>query len=287
MINPKNFRPGFLILAISIVTSSMGWAQIPRERVSTGMEPVELFQTQNLAAQSTVETLPAGNLNVTIMHTFGIVTDKPLNNFFGFDFGPNVRLGLDYGVTDRWTLGVGRSSREKVVDFRTKLALLRQTDSGSVPLSVTAKGDLGITTVENGYDLVERLNFLGSLPIARAFSEDFTLQLTPMFAHFNTVVDPEPHDHFALGIGGKYDLSRRYSFFFETYPMLSEKTSGTKNAYTFGLNINTGGHVFQLFLASAPWHTEQYVLHLNEDDFWAGDFRFGFNVNRVFGLGGH
>lgn len=282
--NSTILRSVSLLILLTVIVYTVSFAQIPRERVSTDHEPLELFQTQNLAAQSTVETLPAGNLNVTIMHTFGIITDKPLNNFFGFDFGPNVRLGLDYGITNHWTIGVGRSSNLKVVDFRSKLALFRQNKSGSIPLSITAKGDLGITTLENGFEFVDRLNFFGSLPIARAFGENLTLQATPMFAHFNTVFDPNPNDYWALGIGGKYDLSRRTTFFFETSPLLSEKADGTKNAYTFGFNINTGGHVFQLFLASAPWHTEQYVLSQNTDDFWAGDFRFGFNVNRIFGL---
>ena len=156
---------------------------------------------------------------MTIMHTFGIVTEKPLNNFFGFDFGPNVRLGLDYGVTDSWTVGVGRSSREKVVDFRTKFAVLKQTDTGSIPLSITLKGDLGITTVENGLGVIDKKSFLSSAIIARQFNEHLVGQLSPMYAHFNTVFDEgDPNDYLALGVAAQYRFNMRYAVFFESSP---------------------------------------------------------------------
>ena len=260
-------------------------AQIARQRASTKPKPLVLFETQNIGAQSTVDVLPRQNLNMTIMHTFGIVTEKPLNNFFGFDFGPNVRLGFDYGITDSWTVGIGRSSREKGVDFRTKFAVLKQTDTGSIPLSITLKGDLGITTVENGLDVIDKMSFLSSAIFARQFNEHLVVQLSPMYAHFNTVFDEgDPNDYLALGVAAQYRFNMRYAVFFESYPALTEMAPGSKNAFTVGLDLGTGGHVFQLFLTSSPLHTEQYVLYQTTDDFWAGDFRFGFNVNRLFGL---
>lgn len=272
-----------IILFILLLIPLMGRTQIPRERANTASEPIKIFVTTNLGTQSTVETSPAGNLNVTIMHTFGIATEEPFYNFFGLDFGPIVRLGLDYGITDRWSVGIGRTSRDKVIDLRSKLSLIQQVETGP-PLSITLKGNIAITTLDNGFEFADRLSYLFSLPTAKAISDEISIQLNPMYAHFNLVYDAgDPNDYYALGIGGQYTLNRRYGLYFETYHLLSDRAASTHNSYLIGLNIDTGGHVFQLFFTSAPWQTEQYVLYRNTDDFFAGDLRIGFNVNRVFG----
>lgn len=258
-----------------------------RERVNPGGPVEETFWAPNLIGMETVENISAQNLNVTIMHSFGILTDRTLQDFFGLDDPPNVRLGLDYGITDKWSLGIGRTTFRKVVDLRSKLTVLRETKDGSVPLSLSLKGDIGLTTQENNRPISDDLNYFISLPIAKKFNDRLSLQAAPMYSHFNTVssFDNEKNDLFALGLGGEYHLSRRYALMAEYYPVLSERNPGTKNAFALGLNIETGGHVFQLFFASSNWHTEQYVISTNDEDFWAGDFRFGFNVNRIFTIG--
>jgi hypothetical protein len=105
-----------------------------------------------------------------------------------------------------------------------------------------------------------------------------------MYAHFNTP-DVPVNDLFALGIGGELHLTKRYALSAEYYPVLGDRIPGTTDAFALALNIETGGHIFQLFFASSNWHTEQFILARNMDDFWAGDFRFGFNVNRLFFIG--
>lgn len=276
-----------LTISFCLVFSTLGYAQkMERVRVDQGDDPVEVFWGEHLAGMATVETLPARNLNVTIMHNFGIVTDEPLQNFFGFDFGPNVRLGVDYGISDRWSLGIGRTSFEKIVDMRTKIALLRQSKDGSVPLSATLKADVGLTTLENSRPIEDDVSYLLALPVARRFGETLSLQLFPMYAHFNSIPEGsgQQKDLFALGVGGEWRFSRRFALMAEYYPVLGERNPGTKNAFALGLNIETGGHIFQLYFASSQWHTEQYIIARNDESFWAGDFRFGFNVNRIFSL---
>lgn len=278
----------FLVLFIAFtLTYTVSNAQMERERVNPGGAVEETFWAPNLVGMETVENIPAKNLNVTIMHSFGILTDRTLQDFFGLDNPPNVRLGLDYGITDNWSLGIGRTTFSKVVDIRSKLRLLEQTKDGSVPLSISLKGDIGLTTLENNRPISEDLNYLLSVPVAKKFGDKFSLQAAPMYSHFNTVneIQGEENSLFALGLGGEYQLSRRYALIAEYYPVIGERNPGTKNAFALGLNIETGGHVFQLFFASSNWHTEQYVIAENTNDFWAGDFRFGFNVNRIFTIG--
>lgn len=275
------------LFCAAIMLSNISYSQMERERVDPGGAIEETFWAPNLVGMETTENIAAQNLNVTIMHSFGILTNNTLQNFFGLDSPPNVRLGLDYGITDNWSLGIGRSTFQKVVDLRTKLSLLRQTKSGSIPLSLSVKGDIGLRTLENNRPIKDDLNYFLSVPVAKKLSDQFSLQVAPMYSHFNRVDETagEKNDLFAIGLGGELHLSRRYALMAEYYPIVSERNPGTNNAFALGLNIETGGHVFQLFFASSNWHTEQYVMSDNRDEFWAGDFRFGFNVNRIFSIG--
>jgi len=254
-----------------------------RERVNT-VEPVKAFNTPALMGQATTEQLPAGNLNVTIMHSFGIATRNPVRNFFGFDNVQNVRLGLDFGLMDKWSVGIGRSSQFNVVDLRTKLALLQQQSDDSIPVSISLKGDIGVITQENQQPFKDDISTFASAMISRKINEYISLQLSPMYGYFARVRQGEQNNLFSVGLGSEVHISDRYSLITEYYPVLGDRNSGTKNAFMLGLNIETGGHVFQLFFTSTQWHLEQYIMANNSDQFWAGDFRFGFNVNRIFGL---
>jgi len=255
-----------------------------RQRYKTETTYDTAFWTSTLYAQSTTHFLEARNLNVTIMHSFGLATSNVIRDFFGLDNPPNVRLGLDYGITDRWEAGIGRSTLMNLVDFRSKYALLRQKSDGSMPLSLSIKGDLAIVTQQDRKPFSDDLSTLFSAVFSRRFNNVFDLQISPMWAHFNDVDPGDTNDLFSIGLGSQIHLSKRFSLVAEYFPVLGDRNPGTKNAFTLGLDIQTGGHVFQLFFTSSYWHLEQYVLAQNQEQFWAGDFRFGFNINRLFGL---
>lgn len=279
----KSWKYFILITLFLILSGATVQAQMERERADVE-EPVETFWAPTLITQSTTEGLPAGNLNVTIMHSFGIATNNAIQNFFGLDNIQNVRLGVDYGFTDRWSAGMGRSSLFNVIDFRSKYALLQQTTDDSTPVSVSLKGNLAIVTQENGLPIEDDLSTLLSVMVAKKFNDDLSLQLSPMYASFSTVPARNENSLFSIGIGSEYKFSNRVSLIGEYYPVIGSRNPGTHNAFSLGLNIQTGGHVFQLFFTSTRWHLEQFVLANNTEQFWAGDFRFGFNVNRIFGL---
>ena len=279
----NRFKAPFTLFAL-ILFAATAHAQMERQRATTVEIVDDAFWAPTLITQTTTEQLPAKNLNVTIMHSFGIATTNVFRNFFGLDNVLNVRLGLDYGLTERWSAGIGRSSLFNVVDFRSKYAVLRQTSDDKMPLSLSLKGDLGIVTQENQQPIEDDVSTLISVILSRKFSDKFSLQFTPMYGHFNQVAPAEVNDLFAIGIGSEIHLSNRISVITEYYPVIGDRNPGTKNAFSLGLDIETGGHVFQLFFTSTEWHLEQFVLANNRHQFWAGDFRFGFNVNRIFGL---
>ena len=267
-------------------------AQMQRTRAVPDGPVDELFLIGSVAGVSTVTNLEANNLNSTIMHNFGLVSGG-LEDFYGLDLGAAVRLGFDYGVTDKLSVGIGRTSVEDNVDLRFKYTVLRQLKSDKVPVEVAVKGDVGVTTQENtlfeDFTFAERLNYFASVMVARQFNDKITLQVAPMVSHFNTVIkdnsgQPE-HTHFALGFAGRIKLNVRNSLTFEYLPVLGERTQGTKNHFALGYEVETGGHVFQMFFMAGRWFTEQHLIARNTDDFFAGDFRLGFNVNRIFSLG--
>jgi len=277
-------------LLLSMFTISVTNAQMARTRAVPDGPVDELFLIGSVAGMSTVTNLEKNNLNSLIMHNFGLVSSG-IEDFYGLDQGAAVRLGIDYGISDKLSVGIGRTSIEDNVDVRFKYTVFRQLKSDKIPVEVAIKSDLGINTQKErafDFEFSERLNYFGSIMVARKFNEKLTLQIAPMISHFNTVVKrttiiPE-NTHFALGLGGRIMLDERKSLTFEYLPVIGSRTEGTKNHLAIAYEIETGGHVFQMFLMSGKWFTEQHLIARNENDFFAGDFRLGFNVNRIFSL---
>ncbi len=272
------------LLSLMLFTVSTAFAQMERKRADVPQIVDDAFWAPTLVTQATTQQLGGGVLNFSILHSFGIATDEPVQNFFGLDQIQNVRIGLDYGITGWWSVGIGRSSLSNIVDIRTKFALLTQSPSRNIPLSVSLKGDVAVITQGNSRSFEDDISTLVSVIFSRKFNEVLSLQLTPMYAHFNNFLLGVDNNYFALGIGTAVHLNKRFAVMAEYYPVIGNRPDETINSFSLGLNIKTGGHVFQIFFASTRWHIPQYIITRNDNNFFAGDFRFGFNVNRVFGL---
>ncbi len=254
------------------------------------------FKTSRLINGHSIENAAAGVLDFKISHRFGMV-NKGGYEFFGLDQA-TMRIGLDYGISDRLMIGVGRSTFQKQYDAFGKFKILRQSKggNGSSPISVSAVSTVMLKTLKwedpsrkNFY--TSRLSFAHQLIIARKFSEGFSLQLMPSFVHTNIVQGAtDPNDIFALGVGGRMKLNKRLSFNAEYYHVLPISLvegegyvmPGTKNSLAIGFDIETGGHVFQLHFTNSTGMTERSFITETTGDFFKGDIHFGFNVSRVF-----
>ncbi len=280
-----------IILAVMVLLMVYGAAdaQLPRERVETD-DPVDnVFRATTNIGISTVRNLSAHTLNSTVLHTFGIIHGgdgrRGIDSFFGLDDGANTRIGLAYGITDKLSVNIGRMTFNKIVDFGGKYNVFRQTTSNSMPIELAVKTSVGInTTPGTGFDFSERLTYFGSVMIARKF-DGFSLQLTPMMAHFSRTAEVNPEELYGLGFLVNYELNDRFAISGEYLPVIGDRNVATHDAVAVALNIDTGGHVFQLFFTSSQWHNEPFIMANNRDRFWKGDFRFGFNIHRVFGTG--
>jgi hypothetical protein len=276
--------------------------QLKSENANTSQLITGTFKTTRLIDGHSVENTAKGVLDFKISHRFGPFSGGP-GEFFGFDEA-KMRLGFDYGITNKLMVGIGRSTDQgKVFDAFLKWKILRQS-TGKVKMPVTANYVAGIAlqsaSVPTPVDPVaqeqlkhfnehysNRLSFVHQFIIGRKFSEGLSLQIMPTLVHRNFSQDQGPNNVYAVGIGGRQKLSKRTTFNAEYYYQLPEsKVPGSKNALSFGFDIETGGHVFQLMVTNSMSMTESTFITGNKSGSRPnGDMRFGFNISRVFSLG--
>ena len=248
-----------------------------------------IFKGTRLINGHSIETREKGNLDFIISHRFGRLNSGAYS-LFGLD-DSNIRLGLDYAVTEQLTLGLGRNSLSKVYDGFIKYKLLeQQKGQRSIPFSLVWFSNTSITTFrrpELPMNFQRKLGFTHQLLIARKFNESLSLQLSPSFVHRNLVpLRTEDNDLYAIGIGGRYKITPRTSLNVEYFYRLGEQVEDTHNALAIGFDIETGGHVFQLHLTNAQAMIETGFIPSTGGDFFGGDIHFGFNISRSFQIGG-
>ena len=240
------------------------------------------FKSTRLVNGHSVEVRSKGVLEFIISHRFGTI-NSGYKQFWGLDYS-SIRLALEYGLTDNLNIGLGRASFNKVIDTFLKYRFLRQ--SNSFPVTITGFGSLARKTVEQtGLDGVDRNYYTGQILIARKFSPNFSFQLMPILIQRNLV--PTQRDAnllFAPGLGGRYKVTNRLAINAEYYPQLTDFSNSFQNSFAIGVDLETGGHVFQLHLTNAMQMNEQGFVGGTTDNFFDGDIHYGFNISRVFDL---
>ena len=256
------------------------------EQEAIGGKLRDTFKGTRLINGQTVELRGEGTLEFLISHRFGRINTGAYS-FFGLDES-NVRLGLDYAITDRIAIGVGRNSFQKVYDGLFKYKILwQQYGDKSMPVSVVWYSDMAVYTLrrpELPLNFSRRLGYTHQLLISRKFNDNLSLQLSPTLVHRNLVASgAEANDLFVLGFGGRYKLTPRTSFNIEYfYRTNGSDTNQSRNALAIGFDIETGGHVFQLHLTNARSMTPTGFIANTSGDFFKGDIHFGFNISRSF-----
>ena len=251
------------------------------------------FKGTRLVNGQTVETKGKGALEFIFSHRFGRL-NSGLYNFYGLDVA-HVRIGLEYGLSDRLGIGIGRNSFDKTVDSYLRYKLLRQTTGTStMPITITAYGNAALRTSpptkDASYPITtsDRMAYTGQLLIARKFSPKFSAQLMPTIVHKNIVSDKtvERNDQFALGMGTRMKITKSIAFTSEYYYRFNVSDKNPYyNAIGFGVDIETGGHVFQLVMTNAGnSFTERGFITETIDNFFKGGIHLGFNVTRTFQL---
>jgi len=271
---------------------------------------VATFKTSRLINGHTVETTQKGVLDLKVTHRFGKLNEG-FYNLFGLD-AASMRIGVDYGINDKLTIGAGRSttgksvntdipaseSMEKGYDAFLKYRLLWQsTGARTMPLSLTALYSIMVNTLKENKEVssgdsvktvklntADRFYYTTELMAARKFGDAFSLQLMPVWTHYNFVDSSSmPNDLFSIGVGARFKLTPRSSLNVEYYYQLpGHKLPGTDNSFAIGYEIETGGHVFQLQLTNSYGMTERTFINETRGKWTNGDIHFGFNISRVF-----
>ena len=244
------------------------------------------FKDTRVINMQSNETPGAGVLHFVIAHRFGKISEG-IYALWGLD-NASMRIGFDYGVTDRWTLGLARNTFQKTIETSIKGKLLIQKSDNSIPLSLTYYGVAmanGLRWSEPDRDNLfsSRLSFVNQLILTRKLNERASLAIVPSLTHRNLVESTlQSNDQFTLGIGGRYKLTQRMSVNSEYHLPIKGLDDGTTNSLSLGVDIETGGHVFQLHITNSQGMFERAFLTETTGRWTEGDLYFGFNLSRVF-----
>jgi len=249
------------------------------------------FKASRIINGHSIEQMKKRQLDFRISHRFGPLNDGAYG-LFGLDQS-KIHFSLEYGVTDWLMLGVGRGSLNKTYDSFAKFRLLRQSSGAkSMPVSLSYFTSVELNTLKfqdptrTNY-FSSRLAFVHQLLIARKFNDKFSFQLSPTFIHRNLVkTELDMNDVYAMGFGARYKLSKRLSLNAEYYYNYNpnNKFQETKyyNSASVGVDIETGGHVFQIMLTNSLGMREGSFIPQTTDDWFDKGIHLGFNISRVF-----
>ncbi len=288
----KNSIVSILIFLIGLQTYGQDLSALLDEQLEqTEKYVTSTFKGTRIINGQSIENRKKGTLEFVISHRFGRV-NRGIDDLFGLDQS-NIRFAFEYAVIDDLTVGVGRSSFDKTYDGFLKYKLLKQkAGKESFPFTASLFGSVAYKTLKdfdpaNPRSFNEKLSYVSQILIARKFNNAFSMQITPTFIHFNSVrISEDPHDIFALGVGTRLKLSNRISINAEYFYAFDEFESiNTENSIAFGVDIETGGHVFQIILSNAITMIEKSFITETEDNFFDGDIHLGFNISRAFQVG--
>jgi len=229
----------------------------------------QTFKSVKVVNMHTTETLPARTLDIRIGHKFGDLagSNGGWQSFFGLENAADIMIGADYGITDNIGIGIARvkgsSGLFQNLVGTLKYKFLRQKD-GSMPLSAAFVG-IGTFSTQRKSDtentiaafekFAHRLAYSGQLIFARKFSERFSFQISPGYVHRNIVEAGDSNGLFFLGAATRLQISKVFGIIVDANIPFSDLRT-TDNGYYpilgIGLEMATGGHIFQLNFTKIP-----------------------------------
>jgi len=243
------------------------------------------FETSVLIDNHTVATPYKGGKEFIIYHRFGTVKNG-ITDIFGIYAPSNIKLGFNYGVTDNLMVGVGSTKDYKLQDLQWKYAILKQTQSGRIPVSLSYYGNAVLDARADDafgpadqYKAIHRFSYFTQLIVARRFNDVFSIQAAPGFIYYNAVEQGLNNANFSIHAGARAKIIGYNSLMLEYDQILTKQDAfEPKPNLTFGYEIVTGTHSFQLFVANYSQIINQRNLLYNTNDFTKGDFLVGFNI---------
>ncbi|RKT00971.1 DUF5777 family beta-barrel protein [Chryseobacterium defluvii] len=275
------------LLFLSVLISNLAYSQEDLLKdidtlKTTETSPPAFKALQVVTGQSTKLTAK-NEWYIVVAHRFGDISTG-FKNFFGLD-DASTKLGVIYGVTDGLSLSLSRETNMKTFEGAAKYKLVKQNEN--FPVDIVGYNVMGVNTDldKDNYPHLkfgDRLSYLTQALISRRFNDKFSLQLSPSYIHKN-LYDPniEDKNQFLAGLGGRYKVSKRISVNAE-YFVNFDNHSFYKNPLSLGVDIETGGHVFQLLFTNSQLNSDIGYLSNATGEWGKGHIFFGFNLYRVF-----
>lgn len=245
------------------------------------------FKSSRVINGHSIEMLGEGVLDFRILHRFGIVKNG-LKDLFGLDQA-SMRMGFDYGITKDLTIGIGRSTFNKELDGFVKYRpIQQQTGIKVIPVSVVAVVGSTLQTADFTNEIFNsfenRMGYYSQIIVGRKFSEKISLQIAPTYVHRNLVETRDDNNSLvAMGMGGRLKISKRTALVIDAHPILFGARSGyNRMPLSIGVDIETGGHVFQLHFSNSRGMNEKAFIAETLQRWDKSEFQFGFNLSRVF-----
>jgi len=289
----------FLILALLILSIRVAYSQDSLENLLDSQLEKQTdytsatFKSTRILNGHSIERMKEGQLDFRIEHRFGQLNSGAYN-LWGLDQA-NMHLSLEYGITNWLMVGVGRGTYHKAYDGFAKFSIWRQsTGNINMPVSVSYLSSIAINTLRNFITetpiyFSSRVSYVNQILVARKFNDQFSFELNPTMVHRNFVTTAlDANDLYALGSGARFKVSKRISLNAEYYINIKPTNYHPSTPYydpvALGVDIETGGHVFQLILTNSLSMIESGFIGETTGQWKKGDIYFGFNISRVFAL---
>ena len=262
----------------------------------------QTFKDTRVINSHSVETLQKRKLDIRIGHRFGDFAgdNGGWPTFYGLENAADVLIGADYGVTDNLMIGLNRTKGagplKQLINGTLKCRMIRQGKDSGAPLTLTLVSTTSASTARR----IDDPDVLSSFPkvshrfvfnfqaiIARQFSDRFSLQVTPGYTHRNLVSSIDNNGLFSLGVATRIQVSKVLGIIADaTFPFSDIRNSenGFYPPIGIGLEIDTGGHVFQLNLTNATGLVETDFIPNTRTNWGDGEYRLGFTISRMFNL---
>ncbi|MDO1500973.1 DUF5777 family beta-barrel protein [Winogradskyella maritima] len=280
-----------LFIALLCISPFLGFSQDDLldeiDVENTDNDPVvAAFKGLKIVNFESTKLVAKKELTFVVAHRFGSI-ENGFESFFGLDDAV-TRLNFIYGISDNFNISVSRSSFQKIYEGAIKYKLISQRNNGS-PVTVVGYNSILINTALDKANLPKlefenRLGYTAQLLISRKFTKNLSLELAPTFFHDNFVLDNnQDNSQYALGIGGRYKLAKRWSLNMDYgWHLNRSDTSPFKNPLSIGVDLETGGHVFQMHFTNSQAMNTNGFLGQATGDWSDGDIYFGFNLSRRF-----
>jgi hypothetical protein len=264
------------------------------------------FKGTHLINARTVETVKKKELDFRVSHRFGDIGGEfgGEKHFFGLDNSTDIKISFDYGISDRLTFGIGRAKGATAVrqlyEATLKFKLIRQSENGGLPFSVTAFANAVATSMTSNVKpntpdhfekFSDRLSFVGQLLIGCKISDGFSLMVIPAVVHSNYVIGNDENDVYAIGVAGRLKITKRMGLVADYFRVFRSQESIDRfkadgltfyNPLGVGLEFETGGHVFNLTFTNCTAILENQFIPYTSTTWNMGQFRWGFNLSRIF-----